>query len=292
MTDAVDTPEPAATGDGAPRAAAFFDLDRTLIAGSSGFHWARAARRVGMLTRRDMAHLGYQNLRFRLQGSTDESTTRVREQVSQILDGARARDLSRMAPQVVAGVLPRVYPQVLEVAYAHQDAGRPVYICTAASQDLADLLAHVLGFDGAIGSRYELRPDGSYTGAIVEPFTYREGKAIRMAELAEIDGLDLRASYAYSDSESDLPMLRIVGHPVAVNPDTELDRIATEEGWQIMRFEQLGRKLKAGAALAGLAVIGGVGRRAASRRAATVAPPPAAPRRRASRPSRLGGPGR
>jgi HAD superfamily hydrolase (TIGR01490 family) len=284
MTDAVaGTPESVVPDNGSRRAAAFFDLDRTLIAGSSGLHWARAARRVGMVNRRDMAKLGYENLKFRLQGSTDESTIRVRKQVSDVLDGAHARDLSRMAPQVVAGVLPRVYPQVLDVAYEHQDAGRPVYICTAASQELADLLAHVLGFDGAIGARYELRADGSYTGAVIEPFTYREGKAIRMGQQAEIDGLDLQASYAYSDSESDLPMLRIVGHPVAVNPDAELSRIAEAEGWQIMRFEQLGRKLKAGAALAGLAVLGGVGRRAASRRAATVAPPPASPRRRAHR---------
>ncbi len=264
------------------RAAAFFDLDRTLIAGSSGLYWARAARSSGMLNRRQMARYGLENLKFRLNGSTDASTNRVREQVAEVLGGYSRRSLSRMAPQVVAGVLPRVYPQMLDVAYAHQDAGRPVYICTAASQDLADLLAHVLGFDGAIGARYEVR-DGIYTGKAVEPFTYREGKAIRMAQIAAEDGLDLSTSYGYSDSESDLPMLRAVGHAVAVNPDAELAAIAEEEGWEIMRFEQLGRKMKAGVAVVGMALIGGVGRRAANRRAAVPAPP-AGPRRRMGRP--------
>ncbi len=283
MTDGPQQP-PAGIRAGAPlRAAAFFDLDRTLIAGSSGLYWARAARSAGMLTRRQMARMAAESLHFRLRGSTDESTQRVREQAHELLDGARVRDLSRMAPQVVAGVLPRVYPQMMEIAYGHQDAGRPIYIATAASQDLALLLAAVLGFDGAIGTRFEQRPDGSYTGAIVEPFNYRDGKALRMAELAEREGLDLGLSYAYSDSESDLPMLRAVGHPVAVNPDTELARVAAQEGWETVRFDQLGRKLKAGAGVAVLAVVGGVGSRAVSRRSAAVPPPPAGPRRRGRR---------
>lgn len=283
MTDA-PAQQPDGIRAGAPlRAAAFFDLDRTLIAGSSGLYWARAARSAGMLTRRQMARMAAESLHFRLRGSTDESTQRVREQAHELLDGARVRDLSRMAPQVVAGVLPRVYPQMMEIAYGHQDAGRPIYIATAASHDLAVLLAAVLGFDGAIGTRFEQRGDGSYSGAIVEPFNYREGKAVRMAELAEREGLDLALSYAYSDSESDLPMLRAVGHPVAVNPDTELARVAAQEGWETVRFDQLGRKLKAGAGLAVLALVGGVSSRAVSRRTAAVPPPPAGPRRRGLR---------
>ena len=114
-------------------------------------------------------------------------------------------------------MLPRLYPQMLEVAHAHQDAGRPVYICTAASQEMADMLAHVLSFDGALGARSEV-VDGHYTGRAAGPFTYREGKAVAMRELAAAEGIDLAASYAYSDSESDLPMLRVVGHPVVGQP--------------------------------------------------------------------------
>jgi HAD superfamily hydrolase (TIGR01490 family) len=236
-------------------AAAFFDLDRTLMAGSSGLHWARAARGAGLLTRRRMARYGWENVKFRLQGSTDSATDRVRREVGEMIAGQRVVDLQRLAPKVLAGVLPRLYPQMLEVAHAHQDEGRRVYICTAASQEMAEMLAHVLSFDGAVGARSEIA-DGRYTGRAAGPFTYREGKAQAVRQLAEAEGIDLAASYAYSDSESDLPMLRAVGHPVVVNPDAELLRVAREEGWEVMRFEQLGRRLKAASAVVAAALVG------------------------------------
>jgi HAD superfamily hydrolase (TIGR01490 family) len=247
------------------RGAAFFDLDRTLMAGSSGLYWARAARGAGLLTRRRMARYGWQNVKFRLQGSTDQATDRVRREVGEVIAGQRVADMQRLAPKVLAGVLPRLYSQMLEVAYAHQDGGRPVYICTAASQEMAEMLAHVLGFDGALGARSEI-VDGHYTGRAAGPFTYREGKAEAMRDLAATEGIDLAASYAYSDSESDLPMLRAVGHPVAVNPDAELRRVAGEEDWEIMRFEQLGRRLRAAGAVAIAALVGTGARTVAVRR--------------------------
>src|SRR5262249_29397493 len=108
--------------------------------------------------------------------------------------------------------------------------------------------------------------DGRYTGRASGPFTYREGKAEAMRELAAREGIDLGASYAYSDSESDLPMLRAVGHAVVVNPDAELQRVAREEGWEIMRFEQLGGRLKAGAAVLLAALVGTGARTVAVRR--------------------------
>jgi HAD superfamily hydrolase (TIGR01490 family) len=247
------------------RGAAFFDLDRTLMAGSSGLYWARAARGAGLLTRRRIARYGWENVKFRLRGSTDRATDRVRREVGEMISGQRVVDLQRLAPKVLAGVLPRLYPQMLEVAHAHQDAGRPVYICTAASQEMAEMLAHVLSFDGALGARSEV-VDGHYTGRAAGPFTYREGKAAAMRELAAAADLDLAASYAYSDSGSDLPMLRVVGHPVAVNPDAELRRVAREEGWEIMRFEQLGRRLKAAGAVVLAALVGTGARTVAGRR--------------------------
>jgi phosphoserine phosphatase len=140
-----------------------------------------------------------------------------------------------------------------------------VYICTAASQEMAEMLAHVLSFDGALGARSEV-VDGHYTGRSAGPFTYREGKAAAMRELAAAADIDLAASYAYSDSGSDLPMLRVVGHPVAVNPDAELRRVAREEGWEIMRFEQLGRRLKAAGAVVLAALVGTGARSVAARR--------------------------
>jgi HAD superfamily hydrolase (TIGR01490 family) len=168
------------------------------------------------------------------------------------------RDLQRLAPDVLAGVLPRVYPQMLEIAYRHQDAGRRVYICTAASQEMAELMATVLTFDGAVGSRAEI-VDGRYTGRPGGPFTYRDGKAQAIREIADRDGIDLAEAWGYSDSESDLPMLRAVGHPVAVNPDKELARIARAEGWEVLRFERLGRRLRVAAAAAVAAGLGGAG---------------------------------
>jgi HAD superfamily hydrolase (TIGR01490 family) len=159
-------------------------------------------------------------------------------------------------------VLPRIYPRMLALAYEHQDAGRPVFICTAAAQEMAEMMALVLTFDGAVGSVAEV-VDGVYTGREGGPFNYREGKAQAIRELAVREQIDLGASYAYSDSESDLPMLRLVGHPVAVNPDRELARVARAEGWEIMRFERLGRRLRVAAAATATAVGSAVAVRAA-----------------------------
>jgi HAD superfamily hydrolase (TIGR01490 family) len=247
-------------------AAVFFDLDRTLMQGSSAFQFGRAAYRAGLLSRRRLAADAWANLRFRLRGATDADTAALRDRVSASLKGIRVRDLDRLAPDVLAGILPRIYPQMLAVAHEHQDAGRRTYIVTAASLELAELLARVLGFDGGIGSQYSEVIDGMHTGRPVGEFVYGTGKARAIQALAERERLDLSTSYAYSDSESDLPMLRAVGHPVAVNPDAPLARIAREEGWEVLRFDRLGRRLKAGVALLGAAAAGGVGSAAVASR--------------------------
>src|SRR6059058_1805967 len=204
------------------RGAAFFDLDKTLMEGSSAIHFGRAAYRAGLMSRRQLASDAWANIQFRLRGSTDETTKALWNRILDSIAGKRVADLARLGPQILSGVLPRLYPEMLAVAWGHQDAGRPVYIVTAASQELSELLAHVLVFDGGIGVRSEIR-DGVYTGRPDGPFTYPER-----------EGLDLAESYAYSDSESDLPMLRAVGRPVVVNPDAELLRVAREEGWEVM----------------------------------------------------------
>ncbi len=231
-----------------PRSAAFFDLDRTLMVGSSGVFFAKAAFETGMISRGRLAKDLFENLRFRLVGSTDDRADALRIRVGEMIEGVPVRDLQRLAPRVLAGVLPRVYPDMLARAYAHQDAGRRVFIVTAASQEMADLLARVLAFDGGLGSRSEV-VDGVYTGRAAGPFNYRDGKRVSLQELAAREGIDLASSYAYSDSESDLPMLRAVGHPVAVNPDAELMRVAVQEGWEIVRLDRLGRRLKLLAAM-------------------------------------------
>jgi HAD superfamily hydrolase (TIGR01490 family) len=248
-------------------AAAFFDLDRTLMEGSSAFQFGRAAYRAGLLSRRQLVSDAWANIRFRLRGSTDEDTHALRDRISQSLRGTRVRDLERLGADVLTGILPRIYPQVLALAHEHQDEGLRVYIVTAASQELAVMLARVLALDGAIGSQFSEAVDGVYTGRPTGLFIYRSDKARAIRELAEREGIDLAASYAYSDSESDLPMLRVVGHPVAVNPDHELARVAREQGWEVLRFDRLGRRLKAAVALAGAAAAGGIGSAALAARA-------------------------
>jgi len=247
------------------KGAAFFDLDRTLMAGSSAFQFGRAAYRAGLVTRRQLATDAWENVLFRLRGSTDSGADALRERVGRMLEGVRVRELQRLAPDVLAGVLPRLYPRMLAIAYEHQDAGRPIFICTAASQEMAELVAIVLTFDGAVGSVSEV-VDGHYTGRAGGPFTYREGKAEAIRELAEREGIDLAESWAYSDSESDLPMLRLVGHPVAVNPDAELGSVARVEGWEVLRFERLGRRLRVAGAAGVAAGLGGLGSIVLSRR--------------------------
>jgi HAD superfamily hydrolase (TIGR01490 family) len=252
------------------RAAAFFDLDRTMMAGSSGMHFARAAFRTGMVGRAQLARWGAEHLRFRLRGSTDERTRHVLSQVKELLAGVPERDVARMTPELLAGVLPRVYPQMLEEVHAHQDAGRPTFIVSAAGNGLIELLAQVLDMEGGIGTRYEVDGAGRLTGRLDGPFMYGEGKVTAMRDFADAHEIELGESWAYSDSASDLPMLRAVGNPVAVNPDRELADIAAREGWRQMRFERLGRRLAILGATALAAAVGGTGRLVVRRRAAPV----------------------
>ena len=190
-------------------------------------------------------------IRFRLRGATDEATEELLAEIKEVFQGTSARQIARMAPEVLVGVLPRIYPEMLEEVYAHQDAGRPTFIVSAAGDELVQLLARILYMDGGIGTSYEVGEDGMFTGELGGAFMYGEGKVEAMRRFADQHDIDLGASFAYSDSVSDLPMLRAVGTPVVVNPDEELTRIAREEGWRVMRFERLGRRL----ALAGFTVV-------------------------------------
>jgi HAD superfamily hydrolase (TIGR01490 family) len=252
------------------RAAAFFDLDKTLMAGSSGMQFARVATRQGIVGRRQLASWGFEHLRYRLRGTTDERTAEVLRVAREVITGVPAKTVERMGPEVMAAILPRVYPQMLEEVHHHQDAGRSAFIVSAASNDVVETLAQVLGMDGGIGTRYEIDAEGEFTGHLDGPFVYGPGKVTAMEEFAAAHDIGLAESYAYSDSLSDLPMLRAVGNPVAVNPDPPLAAIAREEGWQTLRFERLGRRLTA-LAVTVLATVAGFG---ASRVAARRRTPP------------------
>ncbi|MET0559230.1 MAG: HAD-IB family hydrolase [Solirubrobacterales bacterium] len=252
------------------RGAAFFDLDKTLMAGSSGMQFARVATQQGLVSRRQLVKWAVEHLRYRLRGTTDDRTTEVLRVGRELITGVPARSFERMNPAVVAAVLMRVYPQMLDEVHAHQDAGRATFIVSAAGNGVVEPLATVLGMEGGIGTRYEVDAEGKFTGRFDGPFVYGKGKVEAMEAFAARHDIDLASSYAYSDSLSDLPMLRAVGNPVAVNPDLPLAALAAEEGWQVLSFERLGRRLAA-IAFTVLATVAGLG---ASRVASRRKPPP------------------
>jgi len=232
--------------------------------------FARIAARHGIVGRRQLASWAIEHLRYRLRGTTDARTNEVLKVARELLAGVPVRSVERMNPEVMAAILPRVYPQMLDEVYAHQDAGRATFIVSAAGNGVVEPLAAVLGMDGGIGTSYAIGEEGTFTGRLDGPFVYGLGKVEAMKVFAAEHGIDLAESFAYSDSLSDLPMLRAVGHPVVVNPDPPLAELAREEGWQTMRFEQLGRRLVA-LAVTLLATVGGFG---ASRIAARRRPAP------------------
>lgn len=246
--------------------AAFFDLDRTLMAGSSGMEFARVAARRGVVSRRVVSRWAIDHLRYRIEGASDEKTYEALKIARESVTGVPEREIARMWPEVLAGILPRIHPEVLAEAHRHQDEGREAWIVSAAGSVMVESLAAVLGMDGGIGTRYEVGPDGTYTGRFDGPFVYGPGKVEAIDRIATERGLLLGDSWAYSDSVSDLPMLRLTGTAVAVNPDRPLREIAKTEGWEVMHLDRIGRRLAiAGTvALAGLA--GGLGSYFSSRR--------------------------
>jgi phosphoserine phosphatase len=155
---------------------------------------------------------------------------------------------------------------MLDEVHRHQDDGRAAFIVSAAGNDLVRALAAVLGMEGGIGTGWAIGADGKYTGEMDGPFVYGEGKVKAMQRFAKKHDIDMGASFAYSDSASDLPMLRSVGNAVVVNPDADLLEIARQEGWRVMRFEKLGRKLAIAGATVLAAAAGGIGALASRRR--------------------------
>jgi HAD superfamily hydrolase (TIGR01490 family) len=228
--------------------------------------FARIANRHGLVPRKQMAKWGWDHLRYRMRGASDEQTNAVLEVAKRTFADVPEREIERMGPELLAGILPRVYPQMLEEVHRHQDEGRATFIVSAAGNDLVKALAAVLGMEGGIGTRWAVGGDSAYTGEMDGPFVYGKGKVEAMRRFAEEHDIDLSASWAYSDSASDLPMLRCVGNPVVVNPDHALLEVAKAEGWQVMRFERLGRRLAIAGATALAAAAGGAGALASRRR--------------------------
>jgi HAD superfamily hydrolase (TIGR01490 family) len=217
--------------------AAFFDLDRTLLRRSSSLALARPFRRRGLISRTALLRAAVWQALFVVRGASAEAVRRAAEEGLGVLRGMTTGELQALVAESLEPVLrPLVYGEPVELARQHQARGERVYIVSAALQEIVDELAHDLGFDGAIGTVAEVR-DGVYTGRTLHA-RHAAGKADAVRELAGRDGVELAASTAYSDSYTDLPFLEAVGHPVAVNPDRRLRRIAADRGWPILRFRE------------------------------------------------------
>jgi len=240
-------------------AAAFFDLDRTLIDGSSAFAFAVAARRHDLVKRRQFLKDGVGALAFRLAGASDSKVDKVRERILGSVAGNRQTDLIALNPDIIPKLLDKVRPEAKQLLEMHSRAGRQTYIVSAAPQEIVGPFAEALGMTGGIGTVSEV-VEGVYTGALAGPFCYGAGKVEAISEMAGWEGYDLGRCYAYSDSASDLPMLEAVGHPVAVNPDRALADVAHARGWPIVLFRRKTRQVvKRVTACAGAAALAGGG---------------------------------
>ncbi len=242
--------------------AAFFDLDRTLISGSSAFVFAAAARRAGLLGTRQLARDGLSALTFKLRGASDDKSVAVRDRILGAVTGMRQDDLVALNAEVLPRLLDKIRPEARRLLDLHRHAGRATYIVSASPVEIVEPLATTLGMTAGIGTR-SVVADGIYTGELDGPFCYGAGKVEAMEQVARWEGLDLAQCYAYSDSASDLPMLEAVGHPVAVNPDGTLERHARRRGWPIVHFSQrtraVIRRAAAGVAATALTAAGFAG---------------------------------
>jgi HAD superfamily hydrolase (TIGR01490 family) len=224
------------------KTAAFFDLDRTLIAGSSAFVFARAARDAGHIRIQDFAVDIVRALRFRFFGSSDESSTGVRDRILAGVGGVKQSELVALNEVVLPELLGLIRPEARALLEQHHQAGRETWIVSASPVEIVEPLATALGMTGGIGTIGEV-DNGVYTGRLAGPFCYGAGKAEAIAALATERGIDLSASWSYSDSMSDVPMMELVGHAVAVNPDSELASLARERGWPVVIFAQRSKML-------------------------------------------------
>lgn len=215
--------------------AAFFDLDRTLLRRSSALALAGSFRERGLISRRQMLHAAAWQLLFVARGASHEAVRRAAEDGLSVLEGYTPDQLRDLVAEAMEPVLqPLVYAEPLSLVEQHRERGEPVYIVSATLQEIVEAIAEELDFDGALGTTCEVR-DGRYTGRATRAL-HADAKGECLREFAEREGLDLEDCTAYSDSHTDLPFLEAVGHPVAVNPDRQLRRIAADRGWPVLEF--------------------------------------------------------
>ncbi|WP_286930143.1 MULTISPECIES: HAD family hydrolase [Aeromicrobium] len=236
-----------------PTAAAFFDVDNTIMQGASIFLLARGLHRREFFTTRDIARAAWQQAYFKYVGVEDpEHIEQARNAALQFIAGHEVSELEEIGEEVFDEYMAaKIWPGTRAMAQWHLDRGQRVWLMTAAPVEIAQVIARRLGLTGGLGTVAE-HVDGVYTGRLVGDMLHGEGKAIAVRALAESEGLDLERCYAYSDSSNDIPMLSLVGHPCAVNPDGALHSHAKANGW-LVRDYRTGRKVVAAGAKAGAA---------------------------------------
>jgi HAD superfamily hydrolase (TIGR01490 family) len=253
----------------APRAAAFFDLDNTLIRGASLFHLARGLTAHHFLTAGQLAKFGCAQLTFRIRGERDGQLETTRSKALAFARGHTVTQMREVCRDIYDEYLAqKIWPGTQALAQAHLDRDEPVWLVTAAPLELAEVVAGQLGLTGALGTVPEAI-DGVYTGGLCGRILHGPAKADAVHTLAEELGYQLSDCHAYSDSANDLPMLTSVGHPHAVNPDHRLRHHAQESGWPVTDYRTGVRLLRLGvpgAALVG-ATVGAVTAGGALRRA-------------------------
>ncbi|HEX4904429.1 MAG TPA: HAD-IB family hydrolase [Acidimicrobiales bacterium] len=219
-----------------PAEAAFFDLDKTVIARASMIAFGKPFQRAGLLSRRVLVRALWGQLVYLWIGASEKKLVKTRDAALKLTRGWEQEKVRTIVREAIDEVIePIVFEEALELIRQHQSEGRLVAIVSASPIEVVEPLSQHLGADIAIGTEAKIDEHGRYSGELVR-YAYGPAKADAIRELAAARDIDLAASYAYSDSVTDLPMMELVGHPVAVNPDRPLLRVATEREWEVVRF--------------------------------------------------------
>jgi HAD superfamily hydrolase (TIGR01490 family) len=232
-----EQPQPEAPRRPGGRPAAFFDLDKTIIAKSSALAFSRSFYAGGLINRRSVLRSAYAQFVFAVGGADHDQMEKMRAYLSQMVTGWNVDTVRDIVADTLHNIVdPMVYDEAVTLIEDHQLAGRDVIIVSASGAEMVEPIGELLGVDAVIATRLAIE-DGRYTGDI-EYYAYGENKARAIEELAELRGYDLSRSFAYSDSITDVHMLEVVGHPHAVNPDKELRRTAKDRGWPVLSFDR------------------------------------------------------
>jgi HAD superfamily hydrolase (TIGR01490 family) len=217
--------------------AAFFDLDKTIIAKSSTLAFSREFQAGGLISRRAMLRSAYAQFVYLVGGADHDQMEKMREFMSRLCEGWDVETVNQIVADTLHNIVePLVYEEAVELIEEHHAAGRDVIIVSTSGSEVVEPIGLMLGADKVIATRMDVE-EGRYTGKI-QFYAYAENKATAIRDLAETRGYDLSGSYAYSDSVTDVHMLEAVGHPHAVNPDRELRRIARERNWPVLVFDK------------------------------------------------------